>query len=75
MHLVGRTEGRVLCGLTSRGDPRAGAAEGALRLGERFAAMLVERGVREVHFNRMGLKYHGRVAAVVQGLRNGGVVC
>lgn len=45
----------------------------ARRVGELIAARAQEAGITAVVFDRGGNKYHGRVAAVAEGAREGGL--
>ncbi|GAB3075967.1 50S ribosomal protein L18 [Monashia sp. NPDC004114] len=45
----------------------------ARRVGELVAARAKEAGVESVVFDRGGNKYHGRVAAIAEGAREGGL--
>ncbi|MBZ5734510.1 50S ribosomal protein L18 [Nocardioides sp. TRM66260-LWL] len=45
----------------------------AKRVGELVAARAKEQGVESVVFDRAGNKYHGRVAALADGARAGGL--
>jgi large subunit ribosomal protein L18 len=47
--------------------------EAAREVGELVAARATEAGIREVVFDRGGNKYHGRVAALAEGARSGGL--
>ncbi len=47
--------------------------ETARRVGELVARRAAEAGVEEVVFDRGGNKYHGRVAALAEGARSGGL--
>ena len=47
--------------------------EVALKIGEMIAEKMKEQGIREAVFDRGGYKYHGRVKAVADGLRAGGI--
>ena len=48
-------------------------AEKALGLGESLAAKMKEKGLTEAVFDRGGFKFHGRVKAIADGLRKGGI--
>jgi len=50
-----------------------GTVDAAKSVGERIAARAKEAGVDTVVFDRGGFKYHGRVAAVADGARSGGL--
>ena len=45
----------------------------AHEVGKQLAAAAKEKGVSKVSFDRGGYIYHGRVAAVAEGLRSGGL--
>lgn len=47
--------------------------EKSLKAGEILAEKAKEAGIKEVVFDRGGFKYHGRVKAVADGLRKGGL--
>ncbi len=47
--------------------------EVALEAGKVFAAKAVEKKVKEAVFDRNGYKYHGRVKAFAEGVREGGL--
>lgn len=46
----------------------------ARRVGEVVAHRALQRGIKEVVFDRGGYRYHGRVAALADGARAGGLV-
>lgn len=43
------------------------------KIGEMLAEKAKEAGIKEAVFDRGGFKYHGRVKAVADGLRKGGI--
>lgn len=45
----------------------------AFQVGQALAEELKTRKITEAVFDRGGFKYHGRVKAVAEGLRNGGI--
>lgn len=45
----------------------------AEKIGEMFAKKTQEAGISRVVFDRGGYKYHGRVKALAEGLRRGGL--
>lgn len=47
--------------------------EAARKVGEAVARRALEQGVSQVVFDRGGYVYHGRVAAVAEGARSGGL--
>ena len=50
-----------------------GNKEAAKMVGEMVAKKAVEKGITEVVFDRGGYVYHGRVAALAEGAREGGL--
>ncbi len=47
--------------------------EKAMKMGEMLAEKAKEVGINEAVFDRGGFKYHGRIKAVADGLRKGGL--
>ncbi len=45
----------------------------ASQAGKELAALALAKGIKNVVFDRSGYKYHGRVKAVAEGLRSGGL--
>jgi large subunit ribosomal protein L18 len=76
--VVNDYEGRTLAAASSlepdlRGKVDGGNAEGAAAVGEALARKAIAAGVAEVVFDRGGYKYHGRVKALAEGARKGGL--
>ena len=42
-------------------------------VGKRVGARALEKGIKTVHFDRNGQKYHGRIAALADGAREAGL--
>lgn len=51
----------------------AGNCEAAKKVGQLVAERALKKGVKEVVFDRGGYVYHGRVAALAEGAREGGL--
>jgi len=71
--LVGKT---LVSASTLEGDLRAFDGDKtakAKKVGELVAARAKEQGVESVVFDRSGNKYHGRIAALADGAREGGL--
>ena len=58
----------------SRGGEKAGCNKaGADRVGREIARLALERNIRQVVFDRNGYLYPGRIKAVADGAREGGL--
>ena len=51
-----------------------GNVKAAQSLGEAFAKLAVTKGIKGIVFDRCGYAYHGRVMALAEALRKGGLV-
>jgi len=74
--LIDDTKGITLAAASSLED---GIAEGkpvevSREVGKRLASKALEAGVQLAVFDRNGYKYHGRVQALAEGAREGGLV-
>ena len=69
--------GRTLVAAGSResGMDGGGNAEGASRVGERLAKRARSAGIEVVVFDRGGARYHGRIKALADAVRRGGIRC
>ena len=47
--------------------------EQSREVGKKLAAVAVEKGIKQVVFDRGGFNYHGRVKALADGAREGGL--
>jgi large subunit ribosomal protein L18 len=75
--IVDDSAGRTLAAASTL-DPSIRTAEGdktakARKVGELLAQRAAEAGIGAVVFDRGGYRYHGRVAALADGVREGGV--
>ena len=52
----------------------ASKIEAAAHIGERVAQRAMEKGIKQVVFDRNGFLYHGRVKAVSDGARKAGLI-
>ena len=75
--LVDDDRGVTLVGASDRSDglqvEGAGKIGKGLALGKLIAAKAKERGIATVVFDRGGYRYHGRIKAVADGARQGGL--
>ena len=75
--IVDDSKGRTLAAASTL-DPAIRAAEGdktakARQVGELLARRAAEAGIAAVVFDRGGYRYHGRIAALADGAREGGL--
>jgi large subunit ribosomal protein L18 len=75
--IVDDSVGRTLTAASTL-DPAIRAAEGdktakARQVGELLARRAAEAGIEAVVFDRGGYRYHGRIAALADGAREGGL--
>ena len=75
--IVDDSAGRTLAAASTL-DPTIRAAEGdktakARRVGELLAQRAAQAGITTVVFDRGGYRYHGRIAALADGAREGGL--
>ena len=52
---------------------KGGNVDGASEVGKLLAQRAIEKGVKDVVFDRGGYIYHGRVKALADGAREGGL--
>lgn len=78
--IIDDTAGRTLAQASSRETSVAGGGEGspatvaaARAVGKAIAERAKDRGIEKVVFDRGGAIYHGRVKALAEGAREGGL--
>ncbi len=74
--IIDDTTGKTLCAASSldKGfDGYGGNAEAAGKVGEAIAKVALAKGIKSVVFDRGGFVYHGRVKALAEGARKGGL--
>ena len=77
--VIDATGGKVLASAsTLEKDVRGGNAKGSTKdaaavVGKRIAEKAIAAGVTEVAFDRSGFSYHGRVKALAEAAREGGL--
>lgn len=76
--VIDDVEGRTLCAASSLGmsladDAKGANVTGAKAVGMDLAAKAKDLGIERVAFDRGGYRYHGRVKALADGAREGGL--
>lgn len=66
-------DGVVIATTTDKAASGVTKTERAAAAGEAFAAVLKEKKVGKLTFDRNGFLYHGRIKAFADGLRKGGI--
>jgi large subunit ribosomal protein L18 len=63
----------VLASASSLGESKTGNVESAIAVGKLIAERAKSAGVTKVAFDRSGYIYHGRVKALAEAAREGGL--
>jgi large subunit ribosomal protein L18 len=71
--LVDDDAGRTIATVSSLKVAAGKKTEKAAEVGKQVAAVAKDKGINRVVFDRGGYKYHGRVKAVADGAREGGL--
>jgi large subunit ribosomal protein L18 len=72
--LVDDVEGRTIVGVSSEAVRAGGTkVEQARATGKQLAELAREKGIHGIVFDRAGYIYHGRVKALAEGAREGGL--
>lgn len=72
--IIDDTTGNTLVAASSQEkEVTSGNKEGAKSVGTKLAERAKEKGITSVVFDRGGFKYHGRVEALADGAREGGL--
>ena len=71
--LVDDATGRTLAAASDLTMESGKKAERAAEVGKQLAARAKEAGITRVVFDRAGYRYHGRVKAIADGAREGGL--
>lgn len=64
---------RTILTVSDAGVAEGKKAEKSVEVGKRLAAKAKDAGITKVVFDRAGYRYHGRVKAVADGAREGGL--
>jgi len=74
LQVVDDQEGKIIfAGSTKKIETKVSPTEKAKLLGLNIATLAKEKKIASLVFDRNGLRYHGRVKAVAEGIREGGI--
>ena len=73
VQFVDDSTGKTIISSVKEPKAKGTKTEIAAMIGEKMAQRAKESGISEIVFDRGGYKYHGRVKALAEGLRKGGL--
>lgn len=79
VQIIDDVKGNTIIGLSSSEpkilemNTKVGKIEVSRALGKLIAEKAIEKGIKKVVFDRSGYLYHGRVKAIAEGAREGGL--
>ena len=73
VQLIDDAAGKTLLAMTDRKQKGSNKTERAHATGMAMAEQAIKKGIKSVVFDRAGNAYHGRVAALADGARKGGL--
>jgi large subunit ribosomal protein L18 len=79
VQVIDDTKAHTLCSFSTQDESFQKAASKATKvkqaekLGAHFAGALKEKGIKKIAFDRSGYKYHGRIKALADSLRQAGI--
>ena len=73
--IVDDENGKILASIDSRKIKNAkNTVETAGKIGEEIAKLALAKKINKIVFDKRGYKYHGKVKAIAEGARKGGLV-
>lgn len=73
LQLIDDSKGATLAAASDQKSKKGGKLESAKAVGVELAKKAKELKIEEVVFDRNGYKYHGRIKAMAEGAREGGL--
>jgi large subunit ribosomal protein L18 len=66
--------GKTIVSVSDVGIKTNGKVQKSQEIGTSLAALALKKNIKKVVFDRSGYKYHGRVKAIAEGARKGGLI-
>lgn len=74
LQLIDDSKGKTIISLSNiKSNKKVPKTESSKEAGKELAKLAIEKKIKKVVFDRGGYKYHGRVKAVAEGAREGGL--
>lgn len=73
VQLIDDDKGDTIFAMSDHGETGKNKTERANAAGKKLAESASKKGIKQLVFDRGGFKYGGRVAAVAEGIRKGGI--
>lgn len=71
--VIDDSKGVTLAAASTKGSKSGGNIAAARQIGQEIAQRAIEKGIKKVVFDRGGYLYHGRVKALAEAAREGGL--
>jgi large subunit ribosomal protein L18 len=74
--IIDDTRQKVICGLGSVNDKELAGkkkTEVAFEIGKKIGKTAIDKGIKEITFDRAGYRYHGRIKSLAEGARKAGL--
>ncbi len=74
--LIDDTRQKVICGLGSVNNKELTGKkkiEVAFEIGKKIGQTAIDKGIKEITFDRAGYRYHGRIKSLAEGARKAGL--
>ncbi len=71
--LIDDEKGKTLVAMSDLKIKEGKKSEKATKVGEELAKKAISKKIKKVTFDRNGFKYHGRIKALAEGARKGGL--
>ncbi|MDO8524224.1 MAG: 50S ribosomal protein L18 [bacterium] len=71
--IIDDTKGKTIISANDSKEKKLKKLEKAFNVGKEIAKLAIEKKIKKVVFDRGGFKYHGRIKALAEGAREGGL--